>query len=84
LVASTPLVIIVTSRPDEAGHERLASTNDARSAGAIGFRGIARDRGRCPRRSPRLRCARARLYDRAGGNPFFLEQMCAALLEQQA
>ena len=25
-----------------------------------------------------------RLYDRAGGNPFFLEQMCAALLEQQA
>ena len=24
-----------------------------------------------------------RLYDRAGGNPFFLEQMCAALLEQQ-
>jgi tetratricopeptide (TPR) repeat protein len=24
------------------------------------------------------------LYDRAGGNPFFLEQMCAALLEQQA
>ncbi|HJZ75199.1 MAG TPA: tetratricopeptide repeat protein [Vicinamibacterales bacterium] len=25
-----------------------------------------------------------RLYDRAGGNPFFLEQMCTALLEQQA
>ncbi len=24
------------------------------------------------------------LYDRAGGNPFFLEQMCAALLEQRA
>ena len=25
-----------------------------------------------------------RLYDRAGGNPFFLEQICTALIEQQA
>ena len=25
-----------------------------------------------------------RLYERAGGNPFFLEQMCAALIEQHA
>ena len=27
---------------------------------------------------------RGDLYDRAGGNPFFLEQMCVALLEQRA
>ena len=32
----------------------------------------------------RLRSLARRLHDRAGGNPFFLEQMCAALLEQQA
>ena len=50
----------------------------------LDFAGLRRDRRR-PRSGVRQvsDALARRLYDRAGGNPFFLEQMCAALLEQQ-
>jgi serine/threonine protein kinase/tetratricopeptide (TPR) repeat protein len=84
LVTSTPLVLIVTSRmePGEQDHWPAHTTLvrldrlDFTASVAI-VQAVLRVR--------QVSDALARrLYDRAGGNPFFLEQMCAALLEQQA
>jgi serine/threonine protein kinase/tetratricopeptide (TPR) repeat protein len=82
LVDSIPLVLIVTSRVDDRAQsawstpatlvrlERLDFASSVAIAQAVlGVRQVSDALAR-------------RLYDRAGGNPFFLEQMCAALLEQ--
>jgi tetratricopeptide (TPR) repeat protein len=82
LVGTSPLLLIVTSREEQAGTDWLSGITrlhlarldfDASVAimqAVLGVRGLANPLAR-------------RLYERAGGNPFFLEQMCAALLEQQ-
>ena len=82
LVDSVPLVLIVTSRVDDriqsawsmpAMLVRLERLDFASSVAIVqavlGVRQVSD-------------VLAQRLYDRAGGNPFFLEQMCAALLEQ--
>jgi len=83
LVTSHPLVLIVTSRPDQHDQEdwpshatrihlgRLDFTASVAIVGAVlGVRHVSDSLARG-------------VDDRAGGNPFFLEQICAALLEQQ-
>jgi len=83
LVGSSGLVLIVTSRLEQGpGDDWPASTRlhlerldfDASVSIMHAILGVERVSDALARR----------LYDRAGGNPFFLEQMCAALLEQQA
>ena len=83
LVGSSRLVLIVTSRLEQGpGDDWPASTRlhlerlDFAASVTImhAILGVDRVSDALARR----------LYDRAGGNPFFLEQMCAALLEQQA
>ena len=84
LAAALPLTLIVTSRADQGAADRwpasttfvrlerldfAASTSIVETA--LGVRKVSGALAR-------------RLYDRAGGNPLFLEQMCAALLEQRA
>jgi tetratricopeptide (TPR) repeat protein len=84
LVGSNPLVLIATSREQEGKQDdcpphttlvRLGRLDFAASSAIVqavlGVRQVSDALAR-------------RLYDRAGGNPFFLEQMCAALLEQQS
>ena len=82
LAAALPLTLIVTSRAENAAVDRwpssttfvrlerldFAASTSIVEAG-LGVREVSRSFAR-------------RLYERAGGNPFFLEQMCAALLEQ--
>jgi tetratricopeptide (TPR) repeat protein len=83
LTDSSPIVLIVTSRVDEhAGSTwwphaivvRLERLDFAASIAIVqavlGVQQVSN-------------ALAHRLYERAGGNPFFLEQMCAALLEQQ-
>jgi tetratricopeptide (TPR) repeat protein/class 3 adenylate cyclase len=84
LVTARPLTLIVTSRQEQRdGHEwprhtarvvlnRLDFTASAAiMAAVLGVRRVHDELAR-------------RLYDRAGGNPFFLEQVCASLLETHA
>jgi len=84
LAAALPLTLIVTSRADQGAADRWpASTTFVRLErldfaastsiveAALGVRDVPGALAR-------------RLYERAGGNPFFLEQLCAALLEQRA
>ena len=83
LIDSSPLVLIVTSRPDEHARNtwspfttviRLEQLDFAASTAIVqavlGVQHVSD-------------ALAHRLYERAGGNPFFLEQICAALLEQQ-
>ena len=84
LAVSTGLVLIVTSRlepgvqdewPAHGSRVQLDELDFAASAAIV----------RAALDVPRVSDALARrLHDRAGGNPFFLEQICASLLEQQA
>ena len=81
LIDSVPLVLIVTSRVDEAGTWSPRATIirlkqlDFAASSAIVQAGLG---------VRQVSSALAhRMHDRAGGNPFFLEQMCAALLEQR-
>ena len=83
LTASHPLVLIVTSRVEQGVEKawpmlttwvKLEQLDYAASEAIIqAVLGVRRV-------SPWLA---QRLYARAGGNPFFLEQMCVALLEQR-
>ncbi len=82
LTGSSPLVVIVTSRDEP----RLQDQWPART---IRFHLTRLDFGASVAIMQSVLGARhvsealaKRLYDRAGGNPFFLEQMCAALLER--
>jgi serine/threonine protein kinase/tetratricopeptide (TPR) repeat protein len=82
LADSSPLVLIVTSRLDldhqggwPPGTTRVQLEQLDLPASAAIMRSVLRV-GEVSEDFAR------RLYDRAGGNPFFLEQMCGALLEQ--
>jgi len=83
LVVSYPFVLIVTSREQRSGEEwpphtvRLGLGRLDFAASVAILESVLRVRHVA---DPLARW----LYDRAGGNPFFLEQMCTALLEQQA
>jgi serine/threonine protein kinase/tetratricopeptide (TPR) repeat protein len=84
LAGSRPLLLVVTTRIEEAAVDdwpahtvriRLGRLDfDASVAIMCAVLGVRRVSGPLAER----------LYDRAGGNPFFLEQLCAALLEQHA
>jgi tetratricopeptide (TPR) repeat protein/class 3 adenylate cyclase len=82
LVHSYPLLVVVTARP---GPERDRVPTGARSE--IVLEPLDRDAGLAMIRSV-LRAAvvpeelGARLHERTGGNPFFLEEMAEALLEE--
>ena len=83
LADSTPLVLVVTTREGGTTDEWPAHTawlhlrrldfeaSVAIMSAVLGARQVSD-------------ALAQRMYDRAGGNPFFLEQMCAALLEQHA
>ncbi|HEX2443934.1 MAG TPA: tetratricopeptide repeat protein [Vicinamibacterales bacterium] len=84
LTDSSPLVLIVTSRLDldnqggwPPGTRRVQLEQLDLPASAAIMRAVLRV-GQVSDDLAR------RLYDRAGGNPFFLEQMCGALLERRA
>ena len=85
VTCSSPLVLIVTSRPEHGHADDWPVTPRRRPPGSAGFCRVRRDHAKPFFGARQVSDALARrLYDRAGGNPFFLEQMCAALLEQQA
>jgi tetratricopeptide (TPR) repeat protein len=84
LIPTSPVVVIVTSRDEQDAErnwpsaatlvrlERLDFTSSTAIVEAVlGVRQITD-------------ALAQRLYERAGGNPFFLEQICTALIEQQA
>jgi class 3 adenylate cyclase/tetratricopeptide (TPR) repeat protein len=84
IVPAFPLLLVVTSRPDaamdwgSADHQtllHLAPLDGGASAA------IARAVLRVERVAPELA---ARLHERTGGNPFFLEEVCEALREEGA
>jgi serine/threonine protein kinase/tetratricopeptide (TPR) repeat protein len=84
LIDAAPLVLIVTSREEEPGQDTWAAHGTQIRLGRLDFDAsvsIAQAVLGVRQVSDALA---QRLYDRAGGNPFFLEQMCAALLERQA
>jgi class 3 adenylate cyclase/tetratricopeptide (TPR) repeat protein len=84
MVATSSLVLIVTSRESPAARDALPdgtalvrldrldfSASTAIVQAVLGVQVVPE-------------AFAQRLYDRAGGNPFFLEQICAALIERQA
>jgi tetratricopeptide (TPR) repeat protein/class 3 adenylate cyclase len=82
IIPAFPLLVVVTSRPERevewgsADHHTLMHLGplDVASAEAIACAAFRSDRV-----APELT---AQLHDRTGGNPFFLEELCAALREQ--
>ncbi|WP_411282136.1 serine/threonine-protein kinase PknK [Gemmatimonas sp.] len=82
VVPAAPLMLVVTSRPDSATdwgsaeHQTLLhlSPLDGAASAAIALAVFGADR-----MSPSLV---ARLHERTGGNPFFLEEVCEALREE--
>lgn len=84
IVPGFPLLLVVTSRPDgatewgSADHQTLLhlSPLDDAAAGAIACAVLGVERV-----APELV---ARLHERTGGNPFFLEEVCEALREAGA
>ncbi len=84
LATSAPLVLIATSRPDgnvtSGWPPQTVSLHLARLDYEASVAIIQSVLGVEQVPEPLAR----RLFDRAGGNPFYLEQICAALLEQQA
>jgi len=84
LVGSLPLALIVTSRADAAARDEWPAQTTRVHLERLDFPpSVAIMQAVLGVRRVSDALAQ-RLYDRAGGNPFFLEQMCAALLEQQA
>ena len=84
LVGSLPLALIVTSRADAAAQDEWPAQTTRVHLERLDFpASVAIMQAVLGVRRVSDALAQ-RLYDRAGGNPFFLEQMCAALLEQQA
>jgi len=83
LVDSIPLVLIVTSRVDDRARNAWSTPATLVSLERLDFASsVAIVQAVLGVRQVSDALAH-RLYDRAGGNPFFLEQMCAALLEQE-
>ena len=84
IVAVFPLMLVVTSRPDAttdwgtAEHQDLVhlAPLDPAASSAIARAVLGADRV-----APELA---ARLHERTGGNPFFLEEVCEALREEGA
>jgi len=84
IVAAFPLMLVVTSRPDtstdwgSAEHQHLMhlAPLDPAACSAIARAVLGADRV-----APELAL---RLYERTGGNPFFLEEVCEALREAGA
>ena len=84
IVAAFPLLLVVTSRPDgstdwgSAEHQHLMhlAPLDPAACSAIAKAVLGADRV-----APELA---ARLHERTGGNPFFLEEVCEALREEGA
>ncbi|HET6681168.1 MAG TPA: tetratricopeptide repeat protein [Gemmatimonadaceae bacterium] len=82
IIPAFPLLVVVTSRPEREVEWGSADQHtlmhlgplDVASAEAIACAAFQADRV-----APELT---AQLYDRTGGNPFFLEELCAALREQ--
>jgi tetratricopeptide (TPR) repeat protein/class 3 adenylate cyclase len=82
IVATFPLLLVVTSRPESAAdwgaaeHVRQLHLTplDHLASAAIACAVLGADRV-----APALA---ARLHDRTGGNPFFLEEVCVALREE--
>ena len=83
LIQSTPLVLVATSRGDQDGESSLPSSATLVRLGRLDFpSAVAIAEAVLGVRQVPEPLAR-RLYDRSGGNPFFLEQICTALIEQQ-
>ena len=83
LVETSPLLLIVTSRDEHDAVTTLPLHTAVIRLGRLDFpssAAIAQSVLGVRHVSDALA---HRLYDRAGGNPFFLEQVCAALIEQQ-
>ncbi len=84
LVASTPLVLLLTTRDERGAQEQWPAHATCIHLERLDFLASAAII-EAVLRARHVPAALARfLHDRAGGNPFFLEQMCAALLERQA
>jgi serine/threonine protein kinase/tetratricopeptide (TPR) repeat protein len=84
LASSAPLVLIVTSRPGQAIERDFPATATSVRLDRLEFLDSV-EIMRALLHVDRVSGALAQsLYDRAGGNPFFLEQMCASLLERGA
>jgi predicted ATPase len=84
LVDSTALVVIFTTRPEPVGGPAWPAPAIRVHLNRLEFvdsLAIMQAVLRVERMSPALA---QRLHDRAGGNPFFLEQLCRALLERGA
>ncbi|MFL6279237.1 MAG: ATP-binding protein [Vicinamibacterales bacterium] len=84
LVQSMPLALIVTSRDEQDAESSLPAHATLVRLGRLDYTSsvaIAAAALGVPRVPDALAC---QLYDRAGGNPFFLEQICAALIERDA
>ncbi len=84
IVAEFPLMLMVTTRPDEtatwgsAEHQRLMHLAPLDTAASATIAGAVLGADRV---HPDLA---ARLHERTGGNPFFLEEVCEALREAGA
>ncbi len=83
LTTSSPLVLIVTSRPERRDHDDWPSHTTHVQLGRLDFAASLAIVGAVLGVRRVSDALAQRVYDRAGGNPFFLEQICAALLEQQ-
>jgi tetratricopeptide (TPR) repeat protein/class 3 adenylate cyclase len=84
VVASVPLLVVVTSRPEGIVGWESAEHQTRLHLGPIDLEAaaaIVRAVFGAERVSPELA---AQLYERTGGNPFFLEEVCLALREDEA
>ena len=84
IVAAFPLMLVVTSRPDgsfdwgSAEHQHLMHLAPLDPAASLAIaRAVLGADGVAPELA-------ARLHERTGGNPFFLEEVCEALREEGA
>jgi tetratricopeptide (TPR) repeat protein/class 3 adenylate cyclase len=84
VIAKHSLLVIVTSRPDAQDRADSAYGAERLDIGPLDFDdSIAIVKGVLQVRRVSDELAR-RVYERTGGNPFFLEEVCHALLEQGA
>ncbi|MDB6008404.1 MAG: hypothetical protein JWL65_654 [Gammaproteobacteria bacterium] len=84
VIAKLSLLVIVTTRPDTQDRDDSAYGGVQLHVGPLDFDdSVAIVRGVLQVRRVSNELAR-RVYERTGGNPFFLEEVCHALLEQGA
>jgi len=82
IVASHALLVVVTSRPDERSLVEVSRSEARLDLTPLDFdNSVVIMRGVLRVQHVSNELAR-RLFERTGGNPFFLEEMCRALLEQ--